>query len=204
MNVMHKLGSLFRALAAVAGAVGAAGAPAQTIAPDSLFGIRIGTLLEAQLTECPKNEKGDYDPFFQKTDKACWVPLQYGKEVRLPQKLWDETRIPFLTPIVTTREGVVVEVAVSAYHDHWRDMERYLVRVYGKPHETKTYKTDSRVFGLSSSRTYTWRANGIALYFNQGQRGDHARIRMVSLAWEALDSKEQEERRQERMRRGNM
>jgi hypothetical protein len=204
MNVMHRLGSLLRALAAGAGAMGAAGAPAQTIAPDSLFGIRIGTLLEAQLSECPKNQKGDYDDFFQKTDRPCWVPLKYGKEVRLPQKLWDETRIPFLTPRVTTHEGVVVEVAVSAYHDHWRDMERYLIRVYGKPHETKTYKTDSRLFGWSSSRTYTWRANGIALYFNPRQKTDHASIRMVSLAWEALDAKEEEERRQARMRRGNM
>lgn len=200
--------SLFEQLRTWAGAVsaalGACGVAAQTMPPDSLFGIRIGTLLEAQLTKCPKNEKGDYVSGFQKTDKACWVQGPYGKEVRLPQKLWDETRIPFLDPRVTTREGVVVEISVHAYHDHWRDMERYLIRLYGKPHETKTYKTDSRVFGLSSSRTYTWRANGIAMYFDQGQRSDHARIRMVSLAWEALDAKEQEERQQERMRRGNM
>ena len=204
MSVMRRLGSFIRALAAGAGAMGADGASAQAIALDSLFGIRMGTLLEAQLSECPKNEKGAYDDFFQKTDKPCWVPLQYYKEVRLPQKVWDETRIPFLTPRVTTREGVIVEISVSAYHDHWRDMQRYLVRTYGKPHETKTYKNDSRVFGFSTSRTFTWRANGIALYLNPRQRGDHASIRMVSLAWEAINAKEEEERREARMRRGNM
>ncbi len=204
MNVMQKAGSFFRALAAVAGTMGAAGASAQPMPPDSLFGIRLGQPLEAQLSECPKNEKGDYDPGFQKTDKACWVPLQYGKEVRLPQKLQDETRIPFLPPAVITREGVVVEISVHAWHDHWRDMERYLIRLYGKPHETSTYKTDSRVFGFSSSQTASWRANGIALYFNRGYADNHARIRMVNLAWEALDAKETEERRLERQRRGNM
>ena len=171
-------------------------AGSQPVPLDSLFGIRLGHKLEAQLKECPKNDKGEYDPGFQKTDAACWVPLQYGKEVRLPQKIYDELRVPFLTPKVTTREGVVVEIDIHAFHDHWRDMERYLIRAYGKPHQTNTYKTDSRVFGLSGSQTSTWRANGIALYFDQGRAGSHARIRMVNEAWDALDAKETEERRQ--------
>ena len=200
---MSKLFAILRSLFATLGAFGATVAPAQPMALDSLLGIRMGLSIEAQLGQCPKNEKGEYEPGFQKSDKACWAPLTYGKEVRLPQKLMDETRIPFLTPKVTTREGLVVEIDVSAWHDHSRDMERYLIRLYGKPHDAQTYQTDSRLFGRSSSQTRTWRASGIALYFDQGQSSGHARIRMVNLAWEALDVKEREERQLERQRRGN-
>ena len=95
---MSKLFAILRSLFATLGAFGATVAPAQPIVLDSLLGIRIGLSIEAQLGQCPKNEKGGYEPGFQKSDKACWVPLTYGKEVRLPQKLMDETRIPFLTP----------------------------------------------------------------------------------------------------------
>lgn len=204
MTLLKRARTVLHALASAVGAIGAPVVPAQPLPLDSLFGIRIGQTIEVQLAECPKNEKGGYAAGFQKTEKACWVQERYGKEVRLPQKLWDETRIPFLDQKVITREGVIVEISVHAFHDHWRDMERYLIRLYGKPHETNTYKTDSRVFGLSSSRSYTWRGNGIAMYFNPGQKSDHARIRMVNLAWEALDAKEQKERREERLRRGNM
>jgi hypothetical protein len=58
------------------------------------------------------------------------------------------------------------------------------------------------LFGIRLGRTFTWRANGIALYFNSGLADNHARIRMVNLAWEAEDAKEQEERRQRLRSRG--
>ena len=200
---MKPVTTLFAWASTIFAGLGTTGATAQPLPLDSLFGIRLGQTVESQLRQCPKNAKGEYDPMFQKnTDKACWVPGQYYKEVRLPQKLWDETRIDFLTPSVNTREGMVVEISVSAWHDHWRKIERYLTRLYGKPHETSTYKTDSRVFGFSSGRTFTWRANGIALYFNSGYADNHARIRMVNLAWEAEDAKEQEERLQRLRSRG--
>src|SRR5262245_24998817 len=181
--------SVFRALAAAIGALTSSGAPAQTIPPDSLFGIRLGQPLESQMGECSKDEKGQYALGYQRGDKACWVQGEYGKEVRLPLKIVADTRIGFdSNPRVRTRDGIVVEIDAYADGRQWREVARYLIGLYGKPHESETYERDSRVGGLSKVQSHTWRGNGATMYFDERASNDQARIRAFSDAW-ARDSK---------------
>lgn len=205
MNVMRNVGSFFRTLAAIAGTMGAAGTSAQPMPPDSLFGIRLGQPLEAQLNECPKNEKGEYALGYQPGDKACWIAGRYGKEVRLPLKLISDNRIGFDSdPRVRVSDGVVVEITAYADGRQWREVERYMIKLYGKPHESKTYERDSRVSGLSTVQGHTWRAKGITLYFDERSSNERTRIYLYDEAWQAREARELEKRREERQRRGNM
>jgi hypothetical protein len=183
-------------LACTVGSNVSAQTAAQPVAPDTLFGIRIGQVLESQMGECPKDEKGEYKPGYQSGDKACWVQSRYGKEVRLPLKVVADTRIGFDSdPRVRTRDGVVVEIDAYAEGRQWREVERYLIKLFGKPHESETYERDSRVFGISKVQARTWRGNGVTLYFDARASNEQARIRAFSDAWAKIDAAEQEDLR---------
>ena len=163
--------------------------------PDTLFGIQLGVALEKQFGECPKNEKGEYGYGFHDGPTPCWKEGRYGKEVALPSRVLRETYAQvYSSPKVTTRDGVVVEIDLEAHGDSWREVERYMLRHYGKPFETETYERDSRVSGRSRHRAHTWRGNGVSLYFVERAGSDNARMRAVNDAWAKLDAAEREER----------
>jgi hypothetical protein len=186
-------------LACAMGSNAVAQTAAPPVPPDTLFGIRIGQTLEAQMTECPKDEKGEYKLGYQSGDKACWVQSRYGKEVRLPLKIVADTRIGFDSdPRVRMREGVVVEIDTYADGRQWREVERYLIKLFGKPHESETYERDSRVSGLSKVQARTWRGNGVTLYFDARASNEQTRIRAFSDAWAAQEKKERDEREKQK------
>jgi len=193
--------SVMTFLACTVGSNVSAQTAAQPAAPDTLFGIGIGQVLESQMGECPKDEKGQYKPGYQSGDKACWVQGRYGKEVRLPLKIVADTRIGFDSdPRVRTRDGVVVEIDAYAEGRQWREVERYLIKLFGKPHESETYERDSRVTGLSKVQARTWRGNGVTLYFDARASNEQTRIRAFSDAWAAQEKKEREEQENSRNR----
>jgi hypothetical protein len=168
---------------------------AQPAAPDTLFGIRLGVALEQQFGECPKNEKGEYSHGYHQGPTPCWKQAKYGKEVALSsQVLKDSNAFIDSSPRIKTRDGLIVEIDVSAHRDTWRQAERYLMQRYGKPEKTETYERDSRVSGLSRHRAHSWRANGVSLYFTERASSDNARIRAVNDAWEKTDAAERENR----------
>jgi len=178
---------------------------AQPAAPDTLFGIRLGVALEQQFGECPKNEKGEYGYGYHPGPTPCWKEAKYGKEVKLSsQVLKDSNAYIDSSPYIKTRDGVVVEIDVSAHRDTWRQAEGYLLQRYGKPEKTETYEMDSRVSGLSRHRAHTWRANGVSLYFTERAGSDNARIRAVNDAWEKTDAAEREEMNNRLRSRGGL
>ena len=186
-------------MASVVGALGMSGASlpagAQAMKPDTLFGITIGQPLEQQFAECPKNDKGAYDFGYHKGDTPCWVQDTYSKQVKLPLKVVRDTGAGINSDArIRIRDGVVVEIEVHAHGEQWRQVERYLMRHYGKPSESETYERDSRVSGISKVQTHTWRANGITMYFDQRASSDNTRIRVYSEAWQALEARERAER----------
>ena len=167
---------------------------AQSVAPDILFGIRIGEPLEQQFGECPKNAQGAYETGFHKGNTPCWFQDTYEKRVKLPLGAMKETGYALNGEArIKTHEGNVVEIDLYAHGKLWRQVERYLMRHYGKPAASETYERDSRVSGLSKVQSHTWRANGVTMYFDERSSSDDARIRAVSDVWNALDSKRLQE-----------
>jgi hypothetical protein len=177
-----------------------AGASAATpTTPDTLFGIRLGAPLEKQFGECPKLDNGRYETGFHKGAQPCWVQDTYGKNVKLPLAVIAETDYALESQArIRTREGNVVEIELFADRRAWRQIERQMLRQYGKPLETATSEHDSRVSGFSRSRSHSWKAGGASLYLTERSGSDKTRIRAVNDDWEAQDSRERQERAQNR------
>lgn len=167
--------------------------------PDTLYGIRLGAPLETQLGECPKLDNGSYETGFHKGALPCWVQDRYGKNVKLPMAVIAETDYALESQArIRTREGKVVEIELFAERRAWRQIERQMLRQYGKPISTETSELHSRVSGFSRSRDHTWKADGASLYLTERSGSDKTRIRAVNDEWEAQDSRERQERAQNR------
>ena len=177
-----------------------AGASAATPAtPDTLYGIRLGTPLEKQLDECPKLDNGTYETGFHKGAQPCWVQGTYGKNVKLPLAVIAETDYALESEArIRTRAGNVVEIELFADRRAWRQIERQMLRQYGKPLDTATSEHDSRVSGFSRSRSHSWKGAGASLHLTERSGSDKTRIRAVNDDWEAQDSRERRERAQNR------
>lgn len=188
------IGSLIVLLAWVAGALAAT-----PTTPDTLFGIRLGAPLEKQFGECPKRDSGNYEPGFHKGAQPCWVQDTYTKNVKLPLAVIAETGYALESEArIRTREDNVVEIELFADRSAWRQIERQMLRQYGKPAKTDTAEHDSRVSGFSRSRSHTWKAGGASLHLTERSGSDKTRIRAVNDNWEAHDSRERQERAQNR------
>ena len=193
------VGGTARALTAVGLALGI-GAPTHSAAPapqgaDSLFGIRLGVALTAQLGACAMRD--GQPPRLD--DLPCWAPDSFDAKARtvmLPRRSFLELG---LGSVRRVREvgGVVVEIEIDFMPGDEARLERQLRRQHGAPASSETIQRDSRIGGVRNETSLAWRSNGATLWFSERSSGDRPRVRTSLDRWAEQHAREEKARRDE-------
>ena len=166
-------------LIAILGALGLSGTVAVAQTPLTVFGIRLGVDLGKQFEPCT-SEALDLAARRQ----ACWTKDPYGgRTVLFPATLLVDAAPSLRIQRIREVGGVVVEVEAEVRPNDVARVSRYLRRHLGTPTESERYERASRVSGIGTHQSHSWKADGVTIHFMEVAASDNGSIRGILDSW---------------------
>lgn len=174
MHARHR-----QSLVAILGAVLMAGTVAPAQSPISVFGIRLGMDLGKQFEPCTLEALE-----LAARRQACWTKDPYGgRTVLFPAALLIDAAPSLRIRRIREVDGVVVEVEAEMRPNDVGRVSRYLRRQLGAPTESERYERASRVSGIGTHASHSWKADGVTIHFLEVAASDNGSIRGILDSW---------------------